>query len=164
MFKSVYHGACIYFSPFSGFLECVFTLLRGKHLRGLFNGCQLVSIAPVFDKSPSAEHPPQEGRFPGLSLPSHQLLIPFPLPLLLLHKNIHALPLFPTQTSLVRLVHFRSTFHSIACTHGLETAEQGSLWDISWSQGPEALSCCLAPTVGTLPSKMYVSACFTFNI
>ena len=39
MFKSVYHEACFYFSPFSGFLECVSTLLWRKHLHGLFNGC-----------------------------------------------------------------------------------------------------------------------------
>lgn len=63
MFKSVYHGACLYFSPFSGFLECVFTLLWGKHLRGLINGCPRVSVAAIFDNSP-----PQEWRLPGLSL------------------------------------------------------------------------------------------------
>lgn len=92
---------------------------------------------------------------------------------------VHSISTFPTASSQeyprspsfsytnlpgYTAIHFRSHFHSITCTHGLETAEQGSLWDISWSQGSEALSCCLAPTVGTLPSKMYVSACFTFNI
>lgn len=137
MFKSVYHGACSYFSPFSGFLECVFTLLWRKHLHGLFNGCPRVSIASIFDKSPPAEHPPQECRFPGLSLPSHQLFIPSPAQE---YSRLHPFSLYkpPGYTA----IHFRSRFHSITCTHGLETAEQGSLWDISWSQGPILLSSC----------------------
>lgn len=142
MFKSVYHEACFYFSPFSGFLECVSTLLWRKHLHGLMG-------VRVFDKSPPAEHPPQKWKFLWLSLPSHQLVIPSPT-----QEYSHSPSSSYTNLPGYTVIHFSGHFHSITCTHGLETAEQGSLWDISWSQGSEALSCCLAPTVGTLPSKM----------
>lgn len=149
MFKSVYHEACFYFSPFSGFLECVSTLLWRKHLHGLFNGCpRLWQISSCRASTSGVEVPMTISAFPPAvhSISCTRILTP---------------PHSSSYTNLpgYTVIHFSGRFHSITCTHGLETAEQGSLWDISWSQGSEALSCCLAPTVGTLPSKMlYQSA------
>lgn len=140
MFKSVYHGACFSFSPFSGFLECVFTLLWGKHLRGLFNGCPQVSTASLTISSCRASTSGVEvpGTVSALTSAVDSCST-FPTASA---QEYSCSPSFPyTDLPGYTVVHFRSSFHSVACTHGLETAEQGACGTFL---GPGDLKPCLA--------------------